>query len=36
MMLYYGIFKGTQLEATEYQPVSQGKKLRIFVRPAHG
>jgi len=36
MMLYYGIFKGAQLEAMEYQPVSEGKKLRIFVRPARG
>jgi hypothetical protein len=36
MMLYYGIAKGAQLEAAEYQPPSEGKKLRIFVRPAHG
>jgi hypothetical protein len=36
MMLYYGIAKGAQLEAAEYQPPSEGKKLRIFVRPTHG
>ena len=36
MMMYYAITKGALLEAAEYQPTSEGKKLRIFVRPSHG